>query len=387
MKKLYWKSCELDWRVDLFVAMLALVGLLCVQHFKVFAPAPHYEEKLAAANLMRKGMNVIDHYREAHVDDKYADDKHADHDHGKIADGPDDTESKMKSGLIGIPRSPITTIISHREMKQISINPNWAAVMIDFYRQAGLQKGDTIAAGFSGSYPAWNLATLAAAEVMGLKVIVINSVASSSYGSNIPEFSWTDMNRILNREGIVSTWPVAASLGAKKDIGGGLKPEGIQMLKGIIDRNGLEFIHIEDESDNISKRMEIYAKHAGNDDIKAYVNVGGGVASVGGYLSSRVFEPGLNKVMPKPSDDGIDSVMVRFGEKAVPVIHMRHIRELCQPTNMPCELDEIPPPRRRRDFWRSGIQPRIGCCRVDRYLRPAPGAHQDRIRQYHLPFQ
>lgn len=39
-----------------------------------------------------------------------------------------------------------------------------------------------------------------------------------------------------------------------------------------------------------------------------------------------------------------DSVMVRFAEKSVPVIHIRHLRELCRSANMPCELHEIPPP-------------------------------------------
>nr|VFJ87592.1 MAG: hypothetical protein BECKH772A_GA0070896_1000431 [Candidatus Kentron sp. H]VFJ89394.1 MAG: hypothetical protein BECKH772B_GA0070898_1000431 [Candidatus Kentron sp. H]VFJ95997.1 MAG: hypothetical protein BECKH772C_GA0070978_1000432 [Candidatus Kentron sp. H] len=106
MKKLYWVSVELDWRVDLLVAIVAVVGLLSVTHFKLFVPAPHYEEKLAAATLMKKGMDVIDRYREMHhIDDKYADDGNV-----NVAGGTDDTQSKMKSGLIGIPFSPITSI-------------------------------------------------------------------------------------------------------------------------------------------------------------------------------------------------------------------------------------------------------------------------------------
>nr|VFK64612.1 MAG: hypothetical protein BECKTC1821F_GA0114240_11345 [Candidatus Kentron sp. TC] len=65
MKKLYWESAELDWRVDLLIAIVAVIGLIGVQHFKVFSPAPHYEEKLAAAQLMEKSMDVIDRYRAA----------------------------------------------------------------------------------------------------------------------------------------------------------------------------------------------------------------------------------------------------------------------------------------------------------------------------------
>ncbi|MEK8015605.1 MAG: poly-gamma-glutamate system protein [Candidatus Parabeggiatoa sp.] len=336
MKKLYWKSCELDWRVDLAVAFVALVGLLCVEHFKIYVPASHYEEKLEAATLMKKGMNVIDHYRMEHISDENTDD-----DQTHIADDTDNEKAEMKSGLIGIPFSPITTIISHREYKQITINPNWAAVMIDFYKQAGVKKGDTIAAGFSGSFPALNLAVLAAAEIMQLKVIAINSVVASSYGANIPELSWPDMNRILNEEGVISNHSVAASLGGGQDIGSSLKSEGIQLLKNIISRNKLEFIHTKIELYNLKQRMEIYSKYAGNNDIKAYVNVGGGTISAG--YSKKFFKPGLNKVMSEPTL-GFDNVMIRFAKKSVPVIHIRHIRELCQASNIPCELNKIPAP-------------------------------------------
>jgi len=338
MKQLYWKSCELDWRVDLAVATVALIGILCVEHFKIYVPAPHYDEKLAAATLMKKGMNVIDHYRMEHTSDENTDD-----DHTHIAGDTDNKKAKMESGLIGIPFSPITTIISHREYKQITINPNWAAVMIDFYKQAGVKKGDTIAAGFSGSFPALNLAVLAAAEIMQLKVIAIYSVASSGYGANIPNLSWPDMNRILNEEGIISTRPVAASLGGAQDIGRGIKTEGIQLLKNIISRNKVEFIHTKTEPDNLNQRMEIYYKYAGDNDIKAYVNVGGGLISVGGYYIKKLFKPGLNKVMSEPAV-GFDSVMVSFAKKSVPVIHIRHIRALCKASNMPSELNKIPPP-------------------------------------------
>ncbi len=334
MKQLYWKSCELDWRVDLAVACVALVGLFCVEHFKIYVPAPHYEEKLEAATLMKKGMNVIDHYRMKHISDENTDD-----DQTHIAGDTNNEKAEMKSGLIGIPFSPITSIISHREYKQITINPNWAAVMIDFYKQAGVKKGDTIAAGFSGSFPALNLAVLAAAEIMQLKVIGINSVAASSYGANIPELSWPDMNRILNEEGIISTHSVAASLGGGQDIGSSIKAEGIQLLKNIISRNKLEFIHTKIELDNLKQRMEIYSKYAGNNDIKAYVNVGGGTISAG--YSKKFFKQGLNKVMSEPTL-GFDNVMIRFAKKSVPVIHIRHIRKLCQASNMPCELNKIP---------------------------------------------
>ncbi len=327
------------------MATVALIGLLCAEHFKIYVPAPHYDEKLEAATLMKKGMNVIDHYRLVHTSDENIDD-----DHTHIASDTDNKKAEMKSGLIGIPFSPITSIISHREYKQITINPNWAAVMIDFYKQAGVKKGDTIAAGFSGSFPALNLAVLAAAEIMQLKVIGINSVAASSYGANIPELSWPDMNRILNEEGIISTHSVAASLGAGQDIGLGvqdvgpnIEKDGIQIIKDIISRNHLEFIYQVDSQKNLKSRMEIYEKYAGNNDIKAYVNVGGGIMSVGGFRNSKkIFKPGLN-ILSEPAVN-FDSVMVRFAKKSVPVIHIRHIRELCQTSNMPCELNKIPVP-------------------------------------------
>jgi len=184
---------------------------------------------------------------------------------------------------------------------------------------------------------------LAAAEIMQLKVIAINSVAASNYGANIPDLSWPDMNRILNEKEIISTHSVAASLGGRNDIGRGLKNEGIEVIKEIITRNKLELIHIKTKPENLKRRMEIYYKYAGNNNIKAYINVGGGFISVGGYRSKKFFKPGLNKAMLKPAV-GFDSLMVRFAKKSVPVIHIRHLRKLCQSSKMPCELNEIPAP-------------------------------------------
>ena len=47
--------------------------------------------------------------------------------------------------MIGLSQSPITSTLGHLPVKQTTINPNWAAVMIEMYKKAGLKAGDVVA--------------------------------------------------------------------------------------------------------------------------------------------------------------------------------------------------------------------------------------------------
>lgn len=63
--------------------------------------------------------------------------------------------------------------------------------------QCGAEKGDTVAVNLSSSFPCLNLAVLCALDAMELKGIVINSVGASTYGANLPDFTYLDMEHFL----------------------------------------------------------------------------------------------------------------------------------------------------------------------------------------------
>jgi hypothetical protein len=65
--------------------------------------------------------------------------------------------------------------------------------------------------------------------------------------------------------------------------------------------------------------MKLYLEHARDRRIAAYINIGGGSASVGTHVGKKLFRPGLNTVAPRGS---VDAVMTRFVQDGIPVIHL-----------------------------------------------------------------
>jgi poly-gamma-glutamate system protein len=325
MKKLYWKPTTASWQIHIIIAIVSMLCIASVEIFKTKIKKSNYQEKVKAAQLMADSIKTIKKYRVEKI-------------------GPVDIEiDPTESGIIGTLITPITSNSGVREAKIATVNPNWAAVMIDILRKAGIEKGDTVAAGFSGSFPALNIAVLSAAQVMNLKVISITSAAASTWGANIPDLSWLDMERILNDSKLITNRSVAASLGGSQDRATGMSKEGKELLRKIIERNGAELIFAKDEKTNLDTRMAIYNEKSGDAPIKAFINVGGGTVSVGTRIGKQLFSPGLNKRVDLEALE-IDSVMTRFAKDDIPIIHMTKIRALAEKYGIPYTFTTIPRP-------------------------------------------
>jgi poly-gamma-glutamate system protein len=325
MKKLYWKPTRTSWYIHISIAIISICFIASVETFQVKVKKRNYRDKIKAAKLMKNAMGMIKKYRISNI-------------------GPVDPESDpLDSGMVGYLVSSITSNSGDHDAKLATLNPNWAAVMISLFKKASVKKGDTIAIGLSGSFPAFNIAVLSACEVMELKPIVISSASASTWGGNIPELSWLDMEKLLFESRIISNRSVAASMGGGKDRGIGMSKKGRELLKEIISRNGMEYIDEKQEKENLDKRMSIYMEHSDEEMIKAFVNVGGGTISVGTKIGKKLFKSGLNLHPPYKALQ-IDSVMTRFAKEGVPVIHISGIRKLAEKYKMPFELKSIPRP-------------------------------------------
>jgi poly-gamma-glutamate system protein len=297
--------------VLIVISILSITFLLSVEIFKVRRKQPYYTEKMQAAQLMKEGIEALRKYRIKHI-------------------GPIDTETDpTNSGLIGVSTSPITSKFGYLTAKQTSINPNWAAVMVEMLKKSDVKEGDSIAMGFSGSFPAINLAALAAAEVLKLKAIPITGVAGSTWGANIPDFTWLDMERIIHKSKIISYRSVAASFGGYDDRALARSKMGRNLLTKAIVRNKIQYLEFESISQSIDARMEIYRKSAKGKRIAAYVNVGGSTVSVGSIAGKILYKPGLNRRI-SPAALKVDSVMSRFAREGVPIIHMVHMNDLAE---------------------------------------------------------
>lgn len=323
MKKLIWKPSTVSWQIHVVIAIMAVISIVIVESFKVNVKQPYYKEKIRAAKYMLQGMEILKQYRV-----------------GKI--GPINKKiDPMKSGIVGVLSTPITSTTVDIDAKLTTINPNWAAVIVAMLKEAKVKNGSTVAVSFTGSFPAMNLAVLSAAKAIDLRLIVITSVSSSTWGANIPGFTWLDMEHQLVEKGFSIHATTAASFGGVRDNALGMSDEGKEILRSTIMKYNIRLLDYDDIKKNIAARMDIYSDQARDTQIAAYINVGGGTVAVGSFIGKQRFKPGLNLKAPRYSTK-IDSVMNRFATQGVPVLNINYLKSLAQNYKLPVAGKKVP---------------------------------------------
>lgn len=324
MKKLYWRPQSVSRKALILVALLSIAGAVLVEKLPSTKRQQWYDEKIEAAQLAQKSMELI---KEKRFELGYA-----------INPDVDPAES----GLIGLPMSEVTSISGVLDAKQTSVNANWAAVIVEMLKRADINQGDVVAVGCSGSFPALNVATYAALQTLKVKPLVVSSAAASQWGANLPDFLWIDMERLLHQAGAISFRSLAASIGGYEDGGLGLSSEGRERILQSIEQNELKLLD-PDESfeEKINSRMALYKRAAAGAQIKCYINVGGGTVSVGRSLGKKLFHPGLNR-NPPARYRKVDGLMSRFAGENVPVIHLVQVTELAQRYGLTVSPDVAP---------------------------------------------
>ena len=303
------------------LGVLAISILIIVENSKKFQQEDFYQEKIAAATLNKKMQLYLKNTFYAN----------------EIA--LDNINDPNNTGLVGSQFSEITSGRGSLPVKLSTINPNFAAMIVQQIKEAGLKKGDPVGLCFTGSFPALNMATCAAVESLGLKPILITSITSSSWGANAPNLTWVDMQRSLFDAKLVSFMPVASSIGGNQDIGRTLSREGRELATAAINRNNIPYINEGSLLGNIQKRMEFFSK---NQKPKLFINVGGGIASLGSNANASSLPTGLKsniKIKDIPDPQGIVYEMVKNG---VPIINLLHINRLMNTYELP--KDPVPLP-------------------------------------------
>ena len=323
MRRVYWRPQSLPRKVMVLVAGISLLAMALVERATLNAAEPHYEDMLSASRRAREAFAAIGQLR-AQKGIPY-----------------EPQLDPTRSGLIGHALTPVTSVAGNLRSKQTTINPNWAGVILLLLREAGVEQGDVVAVGFSGSFPALNASVCCALEVMGAKPLIMSSAAASQYGANDPELLWIDMERHLEREGLISFRSLGASLGGHEDAALSLSEEGRALLTRALERNELPLLAGRDLPARVRERIALYTERAEGRPIKAYINVGGGASSVGGPLFDHAFKPGLNRsasALPR----GGESVMGHFAREGVPVLHLSNILTLAERFRMPVQPARLP---------------------------------------------
>ena len=327
MKKLYWRPKHISHRALILIGSLSLLGLVAVERLKIHSTQTWRDEKLEASQLALKAFESVREARLRTSKDFFI----------------DPVTDPSGSGLIGYAATPVTSSRGGYLSKRTSINPNFAAAIVDMLHQAGVKEGDRIAVATSGSFPAINICTYAAISTMKLRPTIIASAASSEWGANDPDYLWIDMERRLQQAGVFPFRAGLATLGGLEDTGKGLPESSINLLKAGVERNGLQLLLPETIESSVKERLAFYKSKAGKDKYAAYINVGGGQTSTGGHDMKEAYKPGLNTRTP-PGADTKTSVMAAFTKKGTPALHLIHIRDLARNYQLPDSPDVIPEP-------------------------------------------
>jgi len=315
----------------LSLVALAVVGLaLLAIAERSMSPIvqPHFAEKMEAATKARHAIDVIRSTRlgmGGEID---------------IVNDPNET------GVIGHEFTLITTDRGWRGAKQRALDPNLAAVFVELLKRARVGEGDRVAVGVTGAFPLLNASAIIATEVVGAEPVVITSVGSSMWGATDPELTWLDMETALTEAAVVSHRSIAASIGGGGDVGRGLSPEGRDLIVAAIERNGVELVRESTLDGSIEARMAVFRRESGGERYDAYINVGGGLASVGSGQVAKLVRPGLTKALSM-RDLPRRGVLVRMADEGVPVIHVPDADRLIEryglmpPSEEPGPLPEV----------------------------------------------
>ncbi len=307
------------------LTILALLAFIAVENSKMEVKQKWYNEKVEAAKLSQLAAQQIKEYRL---------------NKGIFIDAINDPN---QTALIGQEFTLISTDRGYVDSKLSTTNPNFAAIVVQLLKEAGLNKNDHVAVAFTGSFPAINISVLAALETLHLKPIIITSVGASNYGANDPYFTWLDMENVLYKSNIFHSRSVAASIGGGFDVGRGLSPEGRNLIEKAIERNDVEFINEKYLENSITRRLEIYEEHSDGEPIKAFINVGGGIASLGNTINGKLIPPGLTENLPLKNFP-VHGVIIQMGQKGIPIIHLLNINKLLTKFGLPYNPVPLPEP-------------------------------------------
>lgn len=334
------------------IVVAGIVSLVAYSLVRVASPevaVPSSEEMLEAARLMNQAVATVAGHRE------------------RSGTPINEALDPNRTGLIGPQHTPLFTTVGHLEAKRTTTAPDVAGLIVHLLKEAGVNAGDRVAIGASGSFPALMVASLAATEAMGLRPTIIFSLGASAYGATDVDFHLLDIYQLLQSDIEFTVVAEAVSLGGTDDIGAEFEPELRERLIAEIEASGFALVHEPDLRRNVATRMAIYegAKtHAratggaseqpggsaeagaiGDPDerIAAFINIGGSDANLGTSPLILELQPGLNTGLELPPEDQ-RGVVFEMAAQGVPVIHLLNIRGLSSRYGLPWDPAPLPEP-------------------------------------------
>lgn len=300
-------------------AVWLLLGIALTLAGARTAAASDYAVKLEAARLMEEWMEAVKEM--------------------KLQAGLELTEEDLHgTGLIGERFTLITTTLGDPAAKRTTCDPNMAALVVELLGEAGIRPGDTVGAGFSGSFPAMNLAVLAACQTLDVKCVYIASVGASAYGANQPELTFPDMVCLLHQAGLLERLPSLITLGGDYDCGTEMDPD---LRKQVLERVGGYGVPLMEEPDfeqNLRSRMEFYD---GQGPIRCFIGVGGNISTSG--LEENDLPCGVIPAGTVRNFSDRSGLLQRYNAAGLPVIYLLNIKQLAADYGLPFDPERCSP--------------------------------------------
>jgi poly-gamma-glutamate system protein len=320
-----WVKGKINIKIIIISAIIALSSLLILSVSSSRTEHPAFKDQVKAAQKMKATEEKIFQVK---IDQGYQIDTALD---------------PNKTALIGKEYTPITTTLGNLKAKRTATNPDFAALIIRYFDQLNLKKGDKIVVGASGSFPGLILAVLSAAETIDLDIELIYSIGASMYGANIPDFTFIEMLNQLKKDNILKTEISAISFGGDNDRADNLFfIENKDSFFKISKKSNLPLIYEETLNESVEQRIEIFKNNSQNKKIKTFINIGGASANFGNTASSVKFENGLTipgKLNTEYTENGLISY---FLSQNIPVIHLLDIENLARKNGV--QVDPVPLP-------------------------------------------
>ena len=319
------KNNKLDYMALFSSALILIICLFFLENSKTSEKKEYYAQMLSAST---KAQAAFDAIKKERLTRGYAIDPILD---------------INETGLIGLDFSEITTTFGSIESKRSTTNPDCAAMIVEMLYDIGLKEGDSVALNLSGSFPALNICAIVACETLGITPRIINSVGSSTFGANIADFTWPDMENHLYTNELIENRSVWVSFGGQNDIGQEFDNETAENIYTRLNSLGYRFFGARNVNESISMRVYFYG------DVDAFINVGGNIASFGENNTMDTSKGGIISELPK-NEKGTGLIQHYLAE-AVPVIHLLNMKDLLPAYNIDFDPSPIPKPGESRIYF------------------------------------
>ncbi len=309
--------------LHLIAAVLALLTLsaFLTHQSATFGQTEYYEIQVEAARRLEQCFAAVRGYKEELGIPLSEDDIH-------------------KTGMIGLPYTGITTTSGALEAKRTVAWPDMAALCVRMLFEAGIRPGDTVGAGFSGSFPGMNLAVVAACESMNVELVCICSVGASTYGANNPELTFPEMMYRLKQSGLIRTQSAAVTMGGYHDVGSDMDQELVGQIRQRLTALGLSLVEEADFQANLELREALYLQGG---PINCFVAVGGNLTSLGQGEAGVSLGQGVLRPERALRIDESSGLVQRYLAQGLPVINLLNIKKIMADYSMPYDPAQWPP--------------------------------------------